>query len=112
MSLDIQHGRSCNTASTPGEFVSLNGGYRAESPPDCPPGGRACFPVSQTRQADPDVMGVAATAGAGGYPGADDPVQKYADFPIDAERKQAVVRAQTVSCLSIRSCDPRASPPS
>jgi len=36
-----------------------------------------------------DVMRVAATAGAGGYPGADDPVQKYADFPIDAERKQA-----------------------
>ena len=29
---------------------------------------------------------MAATAGAGGYPGAGDPVQKYADFPIDTER--------------------------
>ena len=50
-------------------------------------------------------MRVAATAGAGGYPGADDPVQKYADFPIDAERKQAVIRAQSALELLPESTD-------
>jgi len=52
-----------------------------------------------------DVMRVAATAGAGGYPGADDPVQKYADLPIGAEGKQAVIRAQSALYLLPESAD-------
>ena len=48
---------------------------------------------------------MAATAGAGGYPGAGDPVQKYADFPIDTERKQAVIRAQSALYFLPESAD-------
>jgi len=61
--------------------------------------------VELARRADRDVVRVAAAAGAGGYPGADDPVQKYADLPIGAEGKQAVIRAQSALYLLPESAD-------